>query len=143
MTREMLTKACEQCGAVFEQKRNETDSRFVKRRFCSRACYNASRPEVSREPRTCERCGASFQADRSRQRWCSVGCATKSTGEQRAELDRVHIVAGRRIERVFDETGRRFSLLVDGVEVAQGQRDSMYHVQQAVERTIERLEQAA
>jgi hypothetical protein len=139
MTREMLTKSCEHCGTVFEQKRNETDPRFSKRRFCSRACYNASRPEVTHAARRCERCGEPFQSDYARQRWCSIECGTKAAGERRRDADRIRVVAGRTVERVYDATGRHFSLLVDGVEVAQGQRDSMYGVQKAVERTIERL----
>ncbi len=80
-----MKKPCELCGKIFSRN-NDGDSRWAKRRFCSRQCYYKSRvglerPELRRRViRQCAACGNSYEAGGrsghdSASTFCSRRCA--------------------------------------------------------------------
>lgn len=68
-----VDRTCLQCGEVFSAHVSRVVKGFAK--FCSVACYNASKNPVTR---TCEQCGTVYHLPRchadERQRFCSKDC---------------------------------------------------------------------
>lgn len=76
-------KTCEGCGNSYEQRDNESPSRFRKRKLCSVECRQRCQrtdPDMERE---CEGCGKKFKRRDDEMGWrfkkrrsCSEDCAT-------------------------------------------------------------------
>ena len=72
-------RLCRSCGTEFEPAQN------VAGRFCSRECYQKSRPQVER---TCPTCGAGFTPTSRTHRHCCIECAhaARAVDEKHCEL---------------------------------------------------------
>lgn len=65
-------KTCLLCGSDFKS--------YNDGKFCTAACYSASRPRASAN---CENCGADFSKKESGQRFCCLKCSSESTRASR------------------------------------------------------------
>ncbi len=85
-------KPCLLCGASFEKKANESESRFEERKYCSLACARAARKKPVVEEKTCLLCGGVYRRGAGtslspwqKRRYCSAACAQAASRKTVAE----------------------------------------------------------
>jgi endogenous inhibitor of DNA gyrase (YacG/DUF329 family) len=74
-----VTARCLHCGREFERRRHEHERHPAT--YCSRACYVAARHKSYE----CAECGASFETNNPKRRFCSQRCANRHTNRKRSE----------------------------------------------------------
>ena len=81
------TKECVRCGAPFGPSPQASLARWLRRRYCSPACYHAARRPPA-EHSTCAQCGTPFRTTDRGQRFCSRACVAQWQHEERARRRR-------------------------------------------------------
>lgn len=108
-----VMKACEHCGAAFEQ----ATGRGRPRRFCSGPCKERARYEATArhgltEVRNCDRCGRTFdRMQRPRAtRFCSDACMHRHNEERREALELAAFVEDVPLQFLVERDGGRCRL---------------------------------